>query len=243
MSTLFRQPLSLFDVVFLVLVCALCQPFMAELKLLAEQSPPYTYLSAHFVHINWTHFALDMACAGFIPLLLPVFTRRLFWLSTLMMSVCISILLVHAGQLQAAQLSSYVGFSGVLHGLYILGSVMVMVSYVDGFAGWHDTAQKITRSETVLSETSLQNKLPQNKPAQTTHPKKDYLFWQSVIIFIGTIGKVVYDLLAKPTHTAELISAAVAFDAHLDGLVTGLGFFGIFFAMSWLSNRIKNSPF
>jgi rhomboid family GlyGly-CTERM serine protease len=75
-------------------------------------------LSAHFVHLGTYHAALNLVGLAILAWLCPQaltareWLRRLLWLS----------LAVSAGVwLLVPALTSYVGFSGVLHGLFLLG--------------------------------------------------------------------------------------------------------------------------
>lgn len=75
-------------------------------------------LSAHFVHLGPYHAALNLIGLAILawlcprPLRLREWLRRLLWLS----------LAVSAGVwLMAPELNYYVGFSGVLHGMFLLG--------------------------------------------------------------------------------------------------------------------------
>lgn len=182
------------DMLFLLLLCALLQPFWQSF-ILAADTPLFTWLTAHVVHVNWTHFALDMTCACLLPLLVPHISRRLFWASVLVLSVGISALLLGLNQLVAARVTGYAGFSGVLHGLYFLFPALYVL----------DVLQKKKRSK---------NSVP-----------LDYFFWQAALLSVGTLAKVAYDWLYHPAHSAELIAAPVVYAAHLDGLIIAIGCF------------------
>lgn len=78
-------------------------------------------LTAHWVHLNWTHWLLNNL--GFILLvaITRVNWRLLFWLKLIILhSVFISLALL----LLNPHLNWYVGFSGVLYGLYICAALL-----------------------------------------------------------------------------------------------------------------------
>lgn len=74
---------------------------------------PWRWFTAHWVHLNWIHFALNstaLVCLAFI-FKLP---RVTFWLMILMLSLWISWLCYF----YLPVLEGYAGLSGVLHGMY-----------------------------------------------------------------------------------------------------------------------------
>lgn len=89
-----------------------------ERALLAAE--PWRLLSGHLVHLGWTHLALNLAGLALIWALVG---RRLQgWAWCVALVVCalvISIMLY----LRDADLTWYVGLSGVLHGLLVLGAL------------------------------------------------------------------------------------------------------------------------
>ena len=80
-------------------------------------------LSGHWVHLNWTHWLLNNLGLLMLVALLRLRWRISFWLKVIAIhSVLISLaLLVFNPQLQW-----YVGFSGVLYGLYMLAALMMV---------------------------------------------------------------------------------------------------------------------
>ena len=74
-------------------------------------------LTGHVVHLGWTHLALNLAglalCAAMSPFL---FRPRLVWMTALL-AINISMLML----VFSPQVSDYVGFSGVLYGLFVCG--------------------------------------------------------------------------------------------------------------------------
>lgn len=77
-------------------------------------------LSGHFVHLGWYHLALNLLGLLALQLLCPrplrvnEWLRRVVWLA-----LSVSVALYAA----VPDLNRYVGFSGVLHGLFLLGLV------------------------------------------------------------------------------------------------------------------------
>lgn len=79
-------------------------------------------LTAHWVHLNWTHWLLNNF--GFI--LLVAITRvnwnSVFWIKLI---IAHSLFISSALLFLNPQLHWYVGFSGVLYGLYIVAAMMM----------------------------------------------------------------------------------------------------------------------
>ena len=74
--------------------------------------------SAHFVHLNWAHWGLNMAGLAIVAFFFSSYGRLWHWLSVLL----ISALFVGVGLYQFhPEIGWYVGLSGVLHGLFIFG--------------------------------------------------------------------------------------------------------------------------
>jgi rhomboid family GlyGly-CTERM serine protease len=76
-------------------------------------------LTAHWVHLGWPHTLLN--CAGFL-LLAWLQPKGAWWLWLIFYGV--ASLLISAQFMFDQQLSSYVGASGVLHGLLILAAFL-----------------------------------------------------------------------------------------------------------------------
>lgn len=80
-------------------------------------------LSAHFIHINWQHFFMNMAG---VALCLAVFrddVKASHWIySSLFLSLFSSVFLY----LSYAPMQSYVGFSDVLHGWIVIGMLAML---------------------------------------------------------------------------------------------------------------------
>lgn len=83
------------------------------------QGELWRLLSGHFVHLNWSHFGLNMAGLFMVWLFFRHYQRQVDWL----LAIVLIALMCSAGLYADGQLASYVGFSGVLHGLFLLGAL------------------------------------------------------------------------------------------------------------------------
>lgn len=77
-------------------------------------------LSGHFVHLGWYHLALNLLGLLALQVLCPKLLRAREWISRVVwLALTVSVALYVA----APAIENYVGFSGVLHGLFVLGLV------------------------------------------------------------------------------------------------------------------------
>jgi rhomboid family GlyGly-CTERM serine protease len=76
-------------------------------------------LTAHLVHLNWGHFGLNMAGLILLALFFNDYVSPLTWLLFMLFSALFTGLGLY---LFNPALQFYVGLSGVLHGLIILGA-------------------------------------------------------------------------------------------------------------------------
>ena len=77
-------------------------------------------LSGHFVHLNWTHWGLNMAGLGIVAFFFSAYGRLLQWGSV----IIVSAVFVGVGLYWLnVNVTTYVGLSGVLHGLFIYGAL------------------------------------------------------------------------------------------------------------------------
>ena len=74
-------------------------------------------LTSHFVHLGWAHTALNAAGVLLCCALAPQLFNRLVWLKTAMLAIGVGLLL----WLLSPSVGNYMGFSGVLYGLFALG--------------------------------------------------------------------------------------------------------------------------
>ncbi len=85
---------------------------------LVSNGEPWRWLSAHFVHLNGSHYAMNMGALGLMWLM---FARRLNTLEWLLLLIGTSLLISLAIQWLQPQLYGYVGLSGTLHGVIAAG--------------------------------------------------------------------------------------------------------------------------
>lgn len=83
----------------------------------------YRLASAHFVHLDWRHLALNLAGLLLIWVLVGHRFRALQWLVVVLMSAA---LIDACFWWLLPDLRWYVGLSGVLHGLLVAGSIALL---------------------------------------------------------------------------------------------------------------------
>jgi rhomboid family GlyGly-CTERM serine protease len=77
-------------------------------------------LSGHFVHLNWTHWGLNMAGLAIVAFFFSPYGDIVHWLFV----VVVSAIFVGLGLFWLnPDVGTYVGLSGVLHGLFIYGAM------------------------------------------------------------------------------------------------------------------------
>ena len=82
--------------------------------------------SGNIVHLNWTHWALNMAGLGIVAFFFSAYGNLLQWLTVIL----ISMLFVTIGMYwMNPEVTTYVGLSGVLHGLFIYGALREIRTY------------------------------------------------------------------------------------------------------------------
>lgn len=87
---------------------------------LIAQGRFWLLFSGHLVHLNWAHWSLNMAGLAIVALFFSAYGNVLQWLCVL----AVSALLVGLGLFwQNPEVVTYVGFSGVLHGLFVYGAI------------------------------------------------------------------------------------------------------------------------
>lgn len=96
--------------------------FIYQRTLMFEQ--PWRFLSAHWVHVGWIHYLLNMLAFICLPFIFPKIRT---WLMVFMM-ICVPILSSMTFYFFYPKIGLYAGFSGVLHGLY---AVAALVSLTD----------------------------------------------------------------------------------------------------------------
>ncbi|RDH82420.1 MAG: rhombosortase [endosymbiont of Galathealinum brachiosum] len=92
---------------------------------LIEKWQFWRLISGHLTHLNWSHFLLNMAGLSMVAIFFSSYKSTTYWIEALLF---IS-LVCSVGMLIDNQLDRYVGFSGVLHGLFIIGARWEMTRY------------------------------------------------------------------------------------------------------------------
>lgn len=100
-------------------------------RALVERGDVWLVLTGHFVHLNWSHWLLNMAGLAIVAFFFSSHASFKQWLS---------VILVSAGVISAGiwwwitDIQSYVGLSGVLHGLFLYGALREIRFYpVSGY--------------------------------------------------------------------------------------------------------------
>ena len=87
---------------------------------LVEQGEVWLLFSGHIVHLNWSHWALNMAGLAIVAFFFSSHASVTQWLAVIIVSAC----MINAGLwLWLTDVRSYVGLSGVLHGLFLYGAL------------------------------------------------------------------------------------------------------------------------
>ncbi|MCW9047923.1 MAG: rhombosortase [Gammaproteobacteria bacterium] len=116
--------LVLFIICFFIQILHLEPEFRFDRELI-EQWQVWRLISGHLTHLNWSHLLLNMAGLAMVVIFFAEYRSNRYWAQALLF---IS-LLCSAGLLLDNQLEHYVGFSGVLHGLFIIGARCEMQRY------------------------------------------------------------------------------------------------------------------
>jgi len=114
----------------LFLICFLIQflqlaPQLRFDRHLIEQWQLWRLLSGHVTHLNWNHLWLNMAGLAMVAVFFSSYKSAQYWV----LSLIFIALFCSAGMLIDQQFNRYVGLSGVLHGLFILGGRWEMRRY------------------------------------------------------------------------------------------------------------------
>jgi len=96
-----------------------------------EQGHYWLLLSGHVVHFNWAHWVLNMAGLGIVAFFFSPHASIRQWLSVILVSMLIiSVAIVF----WVPDIRTYVGLSGVLHGLFLYGALREIRFYpVSGY--------------------------------------------------------------------------------------------------------------
>ena len=98
---------------------------------LVEQGDVWLLLSGHIVHLNWSHWSLNMAGLAIVAFFFSPYASLKQWLLVIMISAVI----ISAGiWWWMLDIAHYVGLSGVLHGLFLYGALREIRFYpVSGY--------------------------------------------------------------------------------------------------------------
>ena len=110
----------------LFLVCVVLQSIGARDDLrfdrtLIDQGHLWLLLSGHLVHLNWAHFALNMASLALIAFAFGAYGEIRHWLGALVISGLFSSVGVYYLN---PETTTVVGLSAVLHGLFLYGAAL-----------------------------------------------------------------------------------------------------------------------
>jgi len=98
---------------------------------LVEQGDVWLLLSGHIVHLNWSHWLLNMAGLAIVAFFFSPYASLKQWLLVIMVSAVI----ISAGiWWWVLDVDYYVGLSGILHGLFLYGALREIRFYpVSGY--------------------------------------------------------------------------------------------------------------
>ena len=87
---------------------------------LVQQGDLWLLFSGHIVHLNWSHWILNMAGLGIVAFFFSAHASVKQWLLVILVSICT----INIGLWWwMTDIRSYVGLSGVLHGLFLYGAL------------------------------------------------------------------------------------------------------------------------
>lgn len=98
---------------------------------LVEQGHVWLMFSGHIVHMNWAHWALNMTGLAIVAFFFSTHASFKQWFSVVLVSACV----INVGLWWwMPEIHSYVGLSGVLHGLFLYGALREIRFYpVSGY--------------------------------------------------------------------------------------------------------------
>jgi rhomboid family GlyGly-CTERM serine protease len=111
--------LFLFVISFSLQSAGLVSTFRFDRHLI-DQGHYWLLLSGHLVHLNWSHWGLNMAGLLIVAVFFSAYGRVLEWLFVLVFTGIVTGVGLYWFN---PELIWYVGLSGVLHGLFIYGAV------------------------------------------------------------------------------------------------------------------------
>lgn len=98
---------------------------------LVEQGELWLLFSSHMVHLNWSHWALNMAGLAIVAFFFSAHASIKQWFAVVIFSICVISVGLWWWQ---TDIRYYVGLSGVLHGLFLYGALREVRFYpVSGY--------------------------------------------------------------------------------------------------------------
>ena len=85
-------------------------------------SQPWRFITAHWVHVGWVHYLLNLIAFICFPFIFHKIRTRLLLLFIVILPLMISLGFYWC----FPQIEAYAGFSGVLHGLYAMAALVSM---------------------------------------------------------------------------------------------------------------------
>lgn len=98
---------------------------------LVERGEIWLLFSGHIVHLNWSHWLLNMAGLAIVAFFFSAHASIKQWLAVILVSICV----ISTGLWWwMLDVRAYVGLSGVLHGLFLYGALREVRFYpVSGY--------------------------------------------------------------------------------------------------------------
>lgn len=83
-------------------------------------SQPWRFFTAHWVHVGWMHYFLNMIAFVCLPFIFPKIKTSILLIVLILLSLLISLIFFCF----YPNIEFYAGFSGVLHGLYCMAALI-----------------------------------------------------------------------------------------------------------------------
>lgn len=116
--------LFLFPIIWIIFTAALQwlgKPILRYEHDVLSSLELWRLLTGHWVHLNWTHWLLNNLALILLVAITKVHWRLSFWIKVVLIH---SLLISIAFLLLNSELNWYVGFSGVLYGLFMLAALL-----------------------------------------------------------------------------------------------------------------------
>jgi rhomboid family GlyGly-CTERM serine protease len=107
----------------LVLTQSLDVSYLAYNRDAITKGDYWRLITGHFIHLNNMHLLLNMLGVGMVLMLFDHLLAIWQWIVVLLASALIISLLIY---LNLPQVQAYVGLSGVIHTLYVLGTLQLL---------------------------------------------------------------------------------------------------------------------